>query len=167
MKKPKKKKALTRLELKAKAIAECKDRAGRIRPENVVAAARHPNSILHNEFEWDDAEAAARHRMDRARQLIREVKLVVTYHNMKVAVPFYVSDVTDDSASYVEVARVAKKASVARKTLKDEMARIQSAIRRGHALAIMFNLEATFEKMLHLAIEVERRLDDGDAEAAE
>jgi len=40
-------------------------------PEEVVRAAQSPRSPLHELFTWDDTEAARRHRLEEARQLIR------------------------------------------------------------------------------------------------
>lgn len=45
---------------------------------DVVEWARNnPDSELHGRFEWDDRTAAARHREDQARQMIREIRVYV------------------------------------------------------------------------------------------
>lgn len=44
---------------------------GRINPERVVEAARDESSPLHEQFEWDDSEAAQRYRILQARELLR------------------------------------------------------------------------------------------------
>ena len=44
---------------------------GLLLPEEVVKAARDPSSPLHNNFDWDDTEAAEKWRLEQARQLIR------------------------------------------------------------------------------------------------
>jgi|DewCreStandDraft_4_1066084.scaffolds.fasta_scaffold49690_1 hypothetical protein len=46
---------------------------GRLRPEAVVKAAREPNSALHGYFEWNDAKAARKYRLQQADYLIRAV----------------------------------------------------------------------------------------------
>jgi hypothetical protein len=43
----------------------------RLRPENVVEEARPPDSVLHDEFIWDDTEAANLYRLGQARSLIK------------------------------------------------------------------------------------------------
>lgn len=48
---------------------------GEITPALVVEAARPADSPIHGQFEWDDAKAAARHRHDQARRLIRKVRI--------------------------------------------------------------------------------------------
>jgi hypothetical protein len=42
-----------------------------ITPQNVVNLARSENSVLHNDFEWDDAIAGEKYRNEQARQMIR------------------------------------------------------------------------------------------------
>lgn len=44
---------------------------GMLDPHDVVNAARSPDSPLHQHFTWDDSEAAEKHRLHEARQLIR------------------------------------------------------------------------------------------------
>jgi len=48
---------------------------GRIEPEAVVEAARNPKNSLHAHFEWDDKKAAAAHRIDQARGIIRIIRV--------------------------------------------------------------------------------------------
>lgn len=59
-------------------LAEIKERAGgTLRPEDVVAFAASPNTVLHNHFTWDDGEAAHLYRLEEARRLIRAVVTIV------------------------------------------------------------------------------------------
>jgi len=46
-----------------------------IRPEDVVTAAE-TDPVLHPHFEWDDEKAAAAHRIDQARGLLRAIVIV-------------------------------------------------------------------------------------------
>src|SRR5207244_3697017 len=58
------------------ALAAISDKAGgHLTPDAVVAAARERRSPLHRHFEWDDATAAEKYRVDQARSLIRSVHL--------------------------------------------------------------------------------------------
>lgn len=61
------------------AIAEAND--GYLNPASVVEAARDPASVLHPEFEWDDAEAGHAYRVAQAGALIRRVKFTVVRAN--------------------------------------------------------------------------------------
>lgn len=49
---------------------------GRLKPADVVAAARYPSSPLNPHFEWDDSVAAEQFRLDQARSVIRVVRIV-------------------------------------------------------------------------------------------
>jgi len=50
---------------------------GRLTPEAVLQDARVDTSPLHPFFEWDDAKAAERHRLEQAGHLIRCVTVVI------------------------------------------------------------------------------------------
>lgn len=49
---------------------------GEITPDAVVDAARDDKSVIHRHFEWDDATAAEKYRLDQARMIIRSVTIV-------------------------------------------------------------------------------------------
>lgn len=51
---------------------------GLLNPVLVVERARHPESPLHSQFEWDDSKAAAEHRLEQARRLIRVCVTVIS-----------------------------------------------------------------------------------------
>jgi len=64
---------------------------GRLLPEDVIDAARNPNSVLHNYFTWDDSEAAHQFRLQEARALIKKVKVdLVRVDNAVVRVPSFI-----------------------------------------------------------------------------
>lgn len=50
---------------------------GIIMPEKVVEAARPIESPLHHEFEWDDAKAAEKFRIDQARGIIQNITVTI------------------------------------------------------------------------------------------
>jgi len=55
-----------------------KQHHGILRPADVVAFARDPQTALHAEFEWDDSKAAVQYRLEQARQIIRCAVRVVS-----------------------------------------------------------------------------------------
>ena len=55
-----------------------KQHRGILRPADVVAFARDPQTALHAEFEWDDSKAAVQYRLEQARQIIRCAVRVVS-----------------------------------------------------------------------------------------
>jgi hypothetical protein len=50
--------------------------AGRLKPEDVLAAAAARKHALHAFFTWNDKDAAKKHRLNEARALIRSVEVV-------------------------------------------------------------------------------------------
>lgn len=51
---------------------------GELTPAAVVEEAADINHPLHSQFEWDDAEAARKHRLNQAADLIRSVRIRVS-----------------------------------------------------------------------------------------
>lgn len=151
-----KKKVPTKIELRKKAIEGCQDSKGRVTPDAVIEAAKDPKSILHGEFEWNVNKAAYQSWTETARRLIREVRLIIEYQDVRVVAPYYIADPGTDDSSYVETLRIANKHTSAQRALTDELARIKGAIQRAKALAAVFGLTANFERMLDLAVETER-----------
>lgn len=135
-------------EEKRKAIEACRDKHGRILPKLVVEAARNPRSPLHKEFEWDDKKAAAYHRLDRAQELIREVKLRVVVDDVRFAAPYFVSDPSSRESAYVPTTAAAKDEELSESILMDELRRIESAIIRARSIAAAFELTSHFDRML-------------------
>src|SRR5512136_653723 len=65
--------------------------SGLLTPDIVLKDAQDPTSVLHEEFEWDDAKAAHSYRVDQARELIRSVRYVEVTTKMELSSPNYVS----------------------------------------------------------------------------
>ena len=61
-------------------------KSGVLTPEEVVDAARNPNSSMHDQFEWNDTEAAHGYRLSQARRLIKTVTVEVVRMDNKVVV---------------------------------------------------------------------------------
>jgi hypothetical protein len=97
-------------------IAEQKDV---LLPEDVVEAARNPNSTMHSFFEWDDTEAARSFRLVQARWLIRSVEIVVERHDAKTTIaPAYSFQGKQGYVSTQAVIKTEGRLSVAIRTLK-------------------------------------------------
>jgi hypothetical protein len=64
---------------------------GVLNPDDVVEAARNPKSAMHDQFNWDDSEAAHAYRLQQARALIKRVVVeVVRVDQEKVLVPSFI-----------------------------------------------------------------------------
>lgn len=66
------------------AFEAIRDRNGKLTPAAVVDEARPTDSILHPDFEWDDAEAAEKYRRHQARQMISALCIVQEETNTPV-----------------------------------------------------------------------------------
>lgn len=64
-------------EIRAALAAIANENGGYLSPAAVVEAAKEPGSVLHAEFEWDDAAAAESYRLAQAGALIRRVKFTL------------------------------------------------------------------------------------------
>ena len=56
---------------------ELEQLGGKFKPADIILAARPERSKLHKYFTWDDSEAAAKHRLYEARQLVERIKIVI------------------------------------------------------------------------------------------
>jgi hypothetical protein len=68
-----------------------RERNGLLLPEQIVESARNPNSSMHDEFTWDDSEAANAYRLTQARALIKRVKVeIVRPDNKPINIPVFI-----------------------------------------------------------------------------
>lgn len=72
---------------------------GILKAEAVVESARDPESPLHDQFQWDDTEAATQWRLQQARQLIRVVVRFEEVGNKQVPCRVFVSLTPDREES--------------------------------------------------------------------
>lgn len=59
-----------------KELEAIREKVGAINPEDVVTRAKSKRNPLHPEFDWNDESAANKHRIERARALIRSIVVV-------------------------------------------------------------------------------------------
>ena len=147
------------------AIAELEDRQGRLDAQKVVKAARDEASALHSFFEWDDTEAAGKYRLDQARELIREVRVEITYHEETVRAIRYVHnvDLEQNAGGYINTARIRRESKPA--VMAAELERVLDMLRRASEYA---RLEAAaLPRGLAAALaKVEAQLDAATAQVA-
>lgn len=67
---------------------------GRLTPASVLRRARNENSPMHSYFEWDDAEAAEKFRIEQARTLISDFEIKYTVGTLEFHAPAFVRDPT-------------------------------------------------------------------------
>lgn len=103
--------------------AIAKANGGRIEPEAVVEAARDPANPIHKHLEWDNDKAAAAHRIEQARGIIRVVRVENEDSESGTCRAFF--SITDDRGRAYRPARAvissAEMMLALRKRAKDEL----------------------------------------------
>lgn len=132
------------------AIMALEDDEGRLTPDKLVDVAKDPNSVLHDEFPWDDAIAAHKHRLDVARALIRKVEVHIVVNRVKTSVVAYVRDPESPGGvqGYRSVRKLRTEEEVARSALEAEFDAAASRLRRARDLAIALGLEGEIDRYI-------------------
>jgi hypothetical protein len=133
---------------------------GRLTPSLVVEAAADPQSVLHDQFEWDDSKASKAWRLDQARTLIRSVHVRITTETTSVSVVAYVRDpdASGDEQGYVSTARIMDDKDRARAALIGEFERVASLLKRARELAIAFDMVGEVDAMTESVTVLHTRL---------
>lgn len=88
-------------------------------PEQVIEAARNPNSALHDWFEWDDSAAASAYRLAQARWLIKSINVVIERSDQsRVIAPAFTFTGTKGYIETQVVVQTEGRLAVAIRTLK-------------------------------------------------
>jgi hypothetical protein len=110
-------------------IAEQYD--GKLRPSDVIKAARPVSSPLHDQFQWDDTEAAREYRLWQARQLIRVTVEYIGAGEEKTLTRVFVSLTSDrEQGGYRVTADVYSNPSRRRELLNDALEELKRVERK-------------------------------------
>lgn len=137
-------------------------REGRIAPEDVVEDARSKKSPLHKCFDWDDASAAAKHRLHTARQLITSVRVNIVYETQEISVVGYARDPDlygTQTSGYREIERIAEDEDDAGKLFANEIERCESIIMRSIDIAKALGLETEARKVIRQLANMRKKAD--------
>lgn len=118
-------------------IVSLESKQGRLEPDQIINEAVNESSPLHYYFEWDDEKAGAAYRLDQARELIRRVKIIVTYEETEIKTVRYIRDVETpgDEQGYIAVKRI--KAKNVNATLAEELERVSGYLMRALTFAMV------------------------------
>lgn len=151
--------------LRQKAIADrlariLKRNGGILTPNAVLDDARDASSPLHDQFEWDDTEAAHQYRLQQARALIRSVKIDVKTESHTISTVRYVRDPTRDydEQGYMDVVKLRTRADLARETLHREFGCAMALLRRAEFLAEAFDMKNEIVDLRNRVAELDKRL---------
>lgn len=107
---------------------------GILTPDAVVEAAKAGDSPLHGAFTWSDSEAAHKHRLNQARQLIVSIRVVNS--PIRTPVPAYVSVRTPEKGrSYMPTVDALTDEQMKARVLDEVRAFVESLERRYAAFA--------------------------------
>lgn len=129
---------------------------GRLTPEQVVDDATNPQSPLHEEFEWDDAEAAKLHRLNQARSIIRRVQFVEHGREVSFHRPVFIHDpdLPAKEAGYIQVSSLLTDREKSARALAQEVARVDSSLKRAREIAFSLDLTETIDAYIQQWAEV-------------
>ena len=105
-----------------------------ITSENVVELARNENSVIHNEFEWDDAIAGDKWRNQQARVLINNLVIEVEQPEIKEPVQVRVLYTTPDRHDYKPIEFFVKDVDEHQKLLNQAKRELESFKKKYYSL---------------------------------
>jgi hypothetical protein len=133
--------AVLRHEEKMLALRDLEVR-GRITPTRLVDAAQSPDHVWHDSFEWNDSKAAAKYRIDTAREIIRTwVAPRVVGETVERRTVVYVRDprLPNSQQGYVSIEKVRTDKSLIRDVLVAEFSRAAASLQRAYDVADILN----------------------------
>lgn len=111
---------------------------GRLDSKDVVREARSEDSPLHPAFDWDDASAAEKYRVEQAKYLIRSIEVIVERPDEEpTPIRAFVSVERDNDRSYTTTAHALADEELRRQVLQQAWCELE-AWRRRHAELIEF-----------------------------
>lgn len=126
------------------------EQGGRLTPRAVVDDAKSPESPLHTLFDWDMEKAADAHWLERARAIIRSVRIHASEPSLTVIqAPYYVSDPSvPNEQGYISMASAKNDPQLAKETMRAEFGRALSALTRARRVADALGLSNELESLI-------------------
>ena len=126
---------------------------GVLTADNVVSDAQRPESPLHGLAiwkGWDREKAAHAHWLETARELIREVRVIVSNETTIINAPFYIRDpdADVDDQGYISVIEIRSDEDRARAALVAEFKRVADMLRRAREIARALGMEEDVERLI-------------------
>ena len=138
------------------ALEALRDEQGLLRPEAVVEAASHHESVLHGHFEWDDSKAAFSFRIAQARTLIRSERIPIRIGAITVSAPAWVP-ASATRGAYQRLDEIESGSAHAHAVIMDELQRVAGILGRARRIAAVIGLEQELDELLQAATEVRSR----------
>ncbi len=133
---------------------------GVLTPDAVLEDAQDEDSPLHNQFTWDDSEAAHQWRLEQARVLIRSVRVEVQTESRTVSTVRYVRHPeAGREQGYADVMTIRTREDLAREALRRELAAAKALFDRCESLADAFDMRDEVVGLRNRVIEMDLRLE--------
>lgn len=142
-----------------------KHNGGILTPDAVLEDAKSEASPLHEQFTWDDTEAAHQWRLEQARTLIRSVKVEIQTETKTVSTVRYVRspEATGRQQGYADVTKLRTREDLAREALRRELAAARALFDRCESLADAFGLRPDVQDLQQRVAALDVRLEDAAA----
>lgn len=132
----------SRISIDAQAAGEEMERIrvvnnGRLDAKDVVIAAAEAASPLHEHFEWNDAAAAERWRLEQAGHLIRCITVEIGEHEGTEPIRAFVSVVRDEDRSFTSIQHAMSDVDLRKQVISQAWTELE-AWRKRHAELIEF-----------------------------
>jgi hypothetical protein len=136
---------------------------GTVTPDMVIEDAKNPDSPLHGEFNWNVDEVAMQAWRDKARRLIRRVKVVIETEDIVFhgrGRREFISDPGKDKGTqgYISRADLRTDRERAYDALRAEIRRIESAIERVREVAEDIGLDDEIEIISQSIVQLKDRM---------
>ncbi len=154
---------MSEMKIRAQAIKELEDQYGRVSAEQLVEAARDRKHALHNDFDWNDRQAAHKQRLHTARVIIASVRVVTKDTTRTITSPSYVRDPgrASDEQGYISVVKLRDDGDAAYEALLYETTRLQSQLERCREIAAALNLQDELKAVVDSVMMLSARLRKG------
>lgn len=118
-------------------------------PENVVKAARSPNCVFHDYFEWDNSKAAHQHRLYQARKFISQFEITLIVNRTEVCVQEFVENHSKKPTrqGYIPIQKLQTKAEMARDFMLHELKIAKTYVDKTFAYAKVLGLHKDIKSL--------------------
>lgn len=125
------------------------DRDGLLTPERVVEAAKPVSSPIHDQFEWNDTEAASKYRLLQASELIRvSVEIIDCGKDREaISVRSFTSLSTERGEGYRPTVQILSDKRLREQLLSDALAELQAFERKYSILKELADIFAASRKL--------------------
>lgn len=126
------------------------DQDGNISPEDLLTAAEPEDSPIHDLFEWDNATAGHKFRVDQARSVITRFRVEYVHHVREIRAPVYIRnpELPKRESGYVRLSLLKTREEAAAEALQREINAVAGLVARTRAVADGLGLQEMCEEKL-------------------